>query len=248
MMLSGPKRRPELTRSMRDFYIALQNKPLDVQIRHFIWGKGCAFGPCSHPEFDVAVNKTRSKFPWLDVIDFNFTQPINERDYMQEFLHDFDAAYQESDRNDWTFKSFQKHMLVNYHFYTMVNWVLQNDKDTDYFMFAEDDQLYQPDFFKKISDYLSAHNIDDYCSGKVCLTHYRKDRKHTAPPTQFALGWFGQFKSRKQMEMFLRFTKFSRYFDCGDAVTWFWCRTIQEGYYYGYDMSVHFGHWNPMPL
>ena len=52
LMLTAPKTRPELTRTMRDVYRMLDNKPSNANITAFYITKGC--NGCNHPEYDEA--------------------------------------------------------------------------------------------------------------------------------------------------------------------------------------------------
>lgn len=76
MMLTHSKRRPELTRSMRDVYRMIDNMPSNITINAFYFTKGC--DNCTHTELDDTLSTLRNKYPFVNPIEYTPPEPVKK--------------------------------------------------------------------------------------------------------------------------------------------------------------------------
>ncbi|BFU26322.1 hypothetical protein EHI_120260 [Entamoeba histolytica HM-1:IMSS] len=250
ILLSHPKRRPELTRSIRDLVEALKDVPKGLNIKEIVMVKGCVKG-CNFKEMDDAIEKIKKELPYIPVkiptYNYKSIDGVNEEEWVQDSLS---AVWADTTKREWEPTTYKKHMTVNFFFIEELKKVY-NDKSTDYVLLAEDDQLYEKDTFKHILKLIQTRP-DNQCYAKIAwcpyrwCSHYGQKRFTANTSKDFAWGAWGNLRSKEELGLFLRWLKFTRFFESEDTLGSFLCQALKRNIEVD-NVSYHFGHDKTIP-
>ena len=235
-MLTGPKKRPELTRTMRDLYKNFDNLPDNLTINAFYFGRGCK--NCTHTELDIALERINKDYPFVHPIEWNFTK---EYDFENKELVEEMYSSLERLHGDWNYKAYYKYRLVTDYFMEMITDALEKYADiTDYFITLEDDMIFASDFLKVLFDDIS-HVTEDVCFYKACTPSclYKKGYYSTsqAPPW----GIYGNFWRTDKFKEFIRYIKLVKINECYDTLTVWYCSGLNKRIFIDCKKARHFG-------
>ena len=146
-------------------------------------------------------------------------------------------------------KVFRKHMIINFYFINALKYVYE-ETTSDYILFLEDDQSYEPDTFSNVYTLMTKENPKrhyskiSWCQEKYC--QLRGKTEFTVNCNEyFVLGAWGAMRSRSEMKTFLRWMKYARYFESEDTLSSWLCSALDKQVDV-YHTSTHFG-WRSMP-
>ena len=238
MLIAAPKQRPEFERTRRDLYEMLKYNNPHVKINFFIT-KGCN---CDFPALEEFYNKLKKDYKHVHVEWFKSDVPEEERDYTFSFIPDMylaiDHLYK---RCDWlTPMKLKKHYIINYHFTELAKYIYNTTK-TDWFIYLEDDMTFKKDMLKRLLEYGTTGDFDNYCFEKIAP--YSFSKIPTPPVVSYdkrQWGHYGLMRTRRQMSKYFRMMKFGRYYESGDTLTGDVCKSYRLNYFI-MNLARHFG-------
>ena len=250
MMLTAPKRRPELTTSMKYIYRMLDNKPNNVIINAFYIVKGC--NCCNHSEYDNAIKLLNKNYPWLKVESFNLIPPL-ERYYgydinsQKEF---YSAMYHNSRR--WNFPRYNKFTIVT-DYVKMIQLDAYNKyPETDIYISLEDDQTYDSDAINKIINVVninSKNNNSCYVKGAINNNHIYSGYTSEWRSKDYQLyGVWGIIRTKEEMKSFYKYVKFVYQNNCIDYLAYEYCKLTNKTIYADASIMYHFGWDKKLPI
>ena len=252
ILLTAPKKRPELTRSARDLFDAIKNCPDDVVIKEIVFVKGCMTG-CNHTELDEVIKKFKSHFPHIEISTPTFIPDGDDivmgKKWSEEY---YSSLFDDVRVGDMFYKRYLKHMRVNFYFLSASKYLYEK-AECDFILFTEDDLTYRTDTFSSI------RKLMDRTDGEILfskITHYHgwdqlfKSKKDFVGYCRLGLtstvGYYGLLRSREQLRIYITHMKFSKLTESGDTLSEQLCWAENKKLSV-IKTSKHFGHnkWIP---
>ncbi|EDR27993.1 hypothetical protein EDI_265880 [Entamoeba dispar SAW760] len=250
VLVTHPKRRPELTRSIRDLVEALKNVPEGLNIKELVMIKGCVRG-CEYKEMDDALEKIKKELPSIPVktptYKYTSIDGVGGEEWMRDSLS---AVWGDTTKGDWEPTTYQKHITINFFFIEALKRIYK-DESIDYVLLAEDDQLYEKDTFHHVLKLIQTRPKNQ-CYAKIAWCPYRwcsyygQKRFTVDTSKEFAWGAWGNMRSKEELGFFLRWLKFTRFFESEDTLGSFLCQALKKNIEVD-NVSYHFGHDRTIP-
>ncbi|KAL7711831.1 Uncharacterized protein QTN25_010531 [Entamoeba marina] len=244
MLLAAPKIRPELDITMFGLLNAFNNANDQCKLNLFVL-KGC---DCSFPRLDEFVELFRKELPFVNVDIFNISSKNETLQYNFNFVDEmFHAIDHKHKRPDWyTPAKLKKHYIINFYFHSLAKYVYTTTQ-TDLFIFLEDDMTFDPEMINKILNEYNQHDFDEFCTEKITpYTYSQKPNQPNIPYDSKQWGYYGLMKTRRQLEQFFRYMKFSRYYESGDHLSGEFCKVLKKNFF-TMNLSRHFGKDKTLP-
>ena len=252
ILVTAPKKRPELTKTINDLNNALKNIPNELDVSDIIFIKGCVNG-CQHPELDYAIDLIKQNHPQIKITIPNFSPTIQDGLFFEEWMLDsLSSVWKRTSKlaTDWSSHRYRKHMIINFYFINAMKYVYENI-NFDYLLLSEDDQTYKNDFFYSIVELIKTDKKRRIFS-KISWDQngwfgYKGVERFTAKCTKnFVHGAYGVLRSKKELKMFLKWMKFSRIFESEDTLGYYLCESL-DGVVEVKHVSLHFGWLKEIP-
>ena len=163
ILVTAPKKRPELTKTINDLNNALKNIPNELDVSDIIFIKGCVNG-CQHPELDYAIDLIKQNHPQIKITIPNFSPTIQDGLFFEEWMLDsLSSVWKRTSKlaTDWSSHRYRKHMIINFYFINAMKYVYENI-NFDYLLLSEDDQTYKNDFFYSIVELIKTGSLDAF--------------------------------------------------------------------------------------
>ena len=222
IMVTSPKKRPELQRTLKDLAIALSNQPTNITVTDILLLKGC-INDCHHLDLQDSLHLYHSLFPNISISSPHFS-PF-ETDGTQKESWTFDALsslWNSIRQPDWSYSTYQKYLIVNFYFLNGLQYLYQNTT-VDYFLMLEDDQTFDKHLFTELNELIQENNPRRlfskiaWCQLSWCI--HVGDRRFTIDGRKDGVwGAWGAFRSRNEIKMFLKWLKFSRMSESEDTL------------------------------
>ena len=225
ILLTAPKKRPELTRSARDLFDAIKNCPDDVVIKEIVFVKGCMNG-CDHPELDEVIKKFKLHFPHIEISTPTFIPDDDDIVMGKKWSEEmYESLYPDIRVYDFYYDKYLKHMRVNFYFLSASKYLYEK-AECDFILFTEDDIRYRANTFSSIRKLMDRTN-DDILFSKIAHYHgtdnlYRKNNDYIAHCRLGITGWpgyYGLLRSREQLRIYITHMKFSKLTESGDTLS-----------------------------
>ena len=225
LLVTAPKKRPELTRSASDLLVALKNIPDNIAIKEIVFTKGCVEG-CEHVELDNVVKQFKEEFPHITISTPTFVPDDDDLFMDREWSRDYYSGLFDDIRvGDFYYERYLKHIRINFFFISSAKY-LYNKADIDYVLFMEDDLTYQPDAFINVGKLIERTNSSILYS-KIAHTHRRgTPYSHLKDfvldcriDVTHRVGYYGILRSREQLKIYLTHMKFCGLTECGDTLS-----------------------------
>ena len=252
VLLTAPKKRPELTKTIKDLSIALENVPKGLKVTEIVFVKGCIHG-CDHKELEDAIQLMKEKFPNIKITVPTFKQKESDGIENEPWIYEhYSTLWKRAAplSGEWTYDLFKKYMIVNFYFYEALNYVYDNT-NVDYVLLSEDDQTYTKDTFQTLQQLMNYKNPKRIFS-KIswCQEHwcpFKGQKRFTVDCTkEFVWGAWGVMRSRKELRMFIRWMKFSKFTESEDTLGYYLCQNF-DGNVEVDHVSLHFGRLYSIP-
>ncbi|ELP87870.1 hypothetical protein EIN_274470 [Entamoeba invadens IP1] len=253
ILLAGPKKskmKKALLRSMRDFYVALENLPSDVEIKSIYMVKGC-LQDCDFPDYDRVIRTLQVRFPNINIIPYWPEPPLEEKVLFGKWFNDYYSTHF-ARVQVWDQYLLKKHLTINFYFYSALLNAFNNNP-TDVYIYAEDDQTYAPNTFSTVSELMKRPEINKTaiprCFSKISLTNGQANRNVSQLnlTQEEVWGAFGAFRSSDEAKLFSRILKFTNYHDTEDWLSQVFCMWIGRPIIDVNCVSRHFGRDRNMP-
>ena len=244
IILSAPKKRPELRKTVSDLKVALMNKPNDLKVTEIQFVKGCRNG-CDFPDFDEAVSEYRKAFPETQITTPTYTPKDTDGIDNQEWHFDSLAGvWNLVKQQDWAIGIYRKYLTVNYYFFSALQYFYAKT-NVDYVLMLEDDQTFKPNAFDDVQILINSKNKNRIHSRiswpQFHWIKYRGQYVFTIECRRdHPWGAFGTLRSRKELGLFLRWIKFSRMTESEDTLADFLCSGLRGEVEVRF-VSHHFG-------
>lgn len=243
IIVAAPKSRHFLNRSMRDFVVALNNAATSFNVTRILFVRGCLRG-CEFPDMDKQVTLFRKMYPNTS-IETPYYPPDPDSVFVKTWGADTYGSVDYQIGHRWAYKKWIKHMTINHFFYKASEYVLQ-DESIDYVLYAEDDQLYVSNTFARAASLINKYpSYQDSCYYKLATEDRKQlleDMRLIDPQKEYVLGAFGNLRTRRDLEQFLRYQKFTNCQESEDTLGWFLCRSLRRNIASFLSTSYHFGH------
>ena len=246
MLLTAPKRRPELTRSVKDIIAFIDNKPDNININAFYFTLGCV--NCSHPELNESIETLQKKHPWLNIVYYH---PNAEEDDNYHVHSDIVAEIFSTRAWRESYYILKKYFTVNYYFNKMANDALNNYPDTDLFITLEDDQYYNKNLLNMINDMVNKNKNNSVCYYKIAINKQKnfygwdigsKNGYYMGSYNRLPLwGNWGITRTYEQEQKFMRYVKFAQTYSCNDELAYLFCYIESRRIFVDSRISYHFG-------
>ena len=252
ILVSGPKKRPELKKSINDLSNAMNNMPEGLKVSEIVFVKGC-LNDCNHPDFDYAIDLIQKNHPNIKITTPHFIPTPQDGITLDEWVLDtLSSVWKRTSKlaTDWTEIRYQKHMTINYYFIEAMKYVYK-ETDSDYVLLSEDDQTYKENTFSSVLELMKTNNKNRIFS-KISWDQngwyvYKVVERLTARcKKNFVHGAYGVLRSRKELRMFLKWVKFSRRFESEDSLGHYLCE-FMDGVVEVKHCSLHFGWLKEIP-
>ena len=234
ILLSSPKKRPELSKTALDLENALKaNKGNNIIVTKILFVKGCLNG-CDFKEFDEVIEHFKIELKEIDIDIPQFYPTEQDGLFLQEWFKDSLAG-------TWIYI---KHLTINFYFIQSLKKIYINSDD-DFVLMSEDDQTYEEQTFKAIRSLIDIRNEKRLYS-KISWCHHSWCKKVNTKKFTIeckkdsAFGAFGTLRNRKELGIFLRYLKFSRFVESEDTLAEYLCRSLDMQVVV-YNVSKHFG-------
>ena len=246
ILLTAPKKRPELTRTIEDLTEEMNNLPEGLVINEIVFVKGCV-DECEHPELDKAIETIRKNNPSIKITLPQYNpQPTDGIRFENWFYDSLESVWPRNpdEPTDWSVDKYRKHMIINFFFLNAMKDVYKQGK-CDYVLLSEDDQTYKKNVFHKVYKLMNSQNKNRVFSKiaweKSGKFGYRKEKEFTAQCVDTTVfGAWGTLRSMEELKIFLNWVKFSRINESEDTLGYYLCKYL-EGEVEVIKSSVHFG-------
>ena len=252
ILVTAPKKRPELRKSINDLSNALNNTPDELLVSEIVFVKGC-LNDCNHPDLDYAIDLIKTNFPTIKITTPQFVPTSQDGITLDEWVLDtLSSVWTRTSKlaTDWSEVRYQKHMTINFYFIEAMKYVYEKT-DSDYVLLSEDDQTYKENTFSSVLELMKIQNKNRIFS-KISWDQngwygYKGVEKFTARcKKNFVHGAYGVLRSRKELRMFLKWVKFSRRFESEDSLGHYLCE-FMDGVVEVKHCSLHFGWLKEIP-
>ena len=247
VLLTHPKKRPELTRTMQDITEAIKNCPNGLIIDEMVFVKGCIYG-CQHDELERSIKEFEKNFPNIKIAVPNFTPKEDDVYMSKEWSKDFyESLWQDIQFASFSYSNYIKHMTVNFYFLSSAEYIY-NKNTTDFVLFIEDDVIYDKNTFSIILNLMYQNDDEKYIYSKISnnqnIREFRGMRKgiiSCRPDYPYRAGFYGVLRSMEQLRIFIVHMKFSGHSECGDTISETLCTASSKSISL-FEISRHFGH------
>ncbi|EAL49029.2 hypothetical protein KM1_120840 [Entamoeba histolytica HM-3:IMSS] len=213
---------------MKSLKQALQHKPITLVIKRILFIKGCIVS-CLFPIFNNIIDDFTKSFPEIEISyiepPLNKFKGITGESWTNEVLS---ATWSRTGNPDWSRTKYVKHLTINYFFEIGIQTVIKNMQPNDFVLFAEDDQSYSINAFEHILK-LMEKNQQNTCFSKIAIEPYKEYYKRTINTFEIHLwGAWGNLRSKNQLEIFLRYLKFSNFAESEDTLGIYLCKSLNQ--------------------
>ena len=226
ILLTAPKKRPELTRSARDLFDAIKNCPDDVVIKEIVFVKGCMNG-CDHPELDEVIKKFKLHFPHIEISTPTFIPDDDDIVMGKKWSEEmYESLYPDIRVYDFYYDKYLKHMRVNFYFLSASKYLYEK-AECDFILFTEDDITYKKNTFSSIRKLMDRTN-DDILFSKIAHGSNKKNKIYgrkrdfvgdCRSKLTHIVGYYGLLRSREQLRIYITHMKFSKLTESGDTLS-----------------------------